>query len=55
MSGLLTALFVRKIYFIASSNIPPDNLYKEGLQREQFLLPISLIKEHTEIFHLSSS
>ncbi len=55
LGALLKALFVQKIYFIANSNIPPDDLYKKGLQRKKFLSAISLIKKHTEIFHLSSS
>lgn len=36
LGALLKALFVQKIYFIANSNIPPDNLYKKGLQRKKF-------------------
>ncbi|WP_157870785.1 AFG1/ZapE family ATPase [Candidatus Coxiella mudrowiae] len=50
LGALLKALFVQKIYFIANSNIPPDDIYKKGLQREKFLSAISLIKSIPKFF-----
>lgn len=37
--------------FIASSNLSPDDLYKDSLQHEQFIPAIKLIKQHMGIFH----
>lgn len=47
-------LFDNGVTLITSSNIPPDLLYFEGLQRERFLPAIELIKKNTEIVHLHS-
>jgi cell division protein ZapE len=52
LSGLLQALFAQGVTLITTSNIPPDELYKDGLQRARFLPAIELIKTHMEVFHL---
>ena len=48
MAGLLKALFENNITLIATSNIPVDDLYKNGLQRDHFLYAIELLHEHTK-------
>jgi len=53
LGKLLTALFERQVTLVATSNIAPDNLYHDGLQRQQFLPAISLIKQHTNIVELN--
>lgn len=52
LSGLLEALFDNGVTLVATSNRIPDDLYKNGLQRERFLPAIALIKQHTGVFHI---
>lgn len=49
LRGLLAALFNEGVTLVATSNLPPDDLYKNGLQREQFVPAIELIKKHAQI------
>ena len=46
LGKLFESIFLEKIKILISSNIKIDNLYKDGLQREQFLPFISLIKKY---------
>lgn len=55
LGRLLRALFERGIALVATSNVAPQDLYKDGLQREQFLPAIALIEAHTEVIHLDSA
>lgn len=52
LSELLHALFKQQVCFVATSNRVPDDLYLNGLQREQFLPAIELIKKYTEVVQL---
>jgi cell division protein ZapE len=54
LGRLLEALFARGVTLVATSNIAPDDLYLGGLQREQFLPAIDLIKAHTDVVQLDS-
>ncbi len=54
LGRLLDTLFSRGVILVATSNIAPDDLYLDGLQREQFLPVIDLIKTHTDVVHLDS-
>ncbi|MCW8885505.1 MAG: cell division protein ZapE [Motiliproteus sp.] len=51
--GTLTdALYQRGMVLVLTSNQHPDNLYKEGVQRDRFMPAISNLKQHNQIFHL---
>jgi cell division protein ZapE len=52
LGGLFEALFARGVVLLATSNIIPDGLYKNGLQRSRFLPAIKLINERTEIVNV---
>jgi len=52
LGGLLTELFARGITLVTTSNIHPDNLYKDGLQRVRFLPAIEQIKKHTHVLEM---
>lgn len=54
LGGLMEALFERGIVLVATSNIVPDELYKNGLQRARFLPAIELVKANTEIVNVDS-
>lgn len=54
LGNLFRGLFERGVTLVATSNVTPDDLYKEGLQRARFLPAIKLLKEHTRIVHVDS-
>ena len=54
LGKLLRALFDRGVCLVATSNIAPQYLYADGLQRQQFLPAIDLICHHTQVMQLDS-
>ncbi|SLM61502.1 ATPase, AFG1 family [Dickeya aquatica] len=54
LAELLRALFSRGIALVATSNIPPDELYRNGLQRARFLPAIALIKQHCDVLNVDA-
>lgn len=53
LGGLLDALFQQGICVVFTSNFAPDELYKNGLQRDLFLPTIASIKQQTKVIHLA--
>ncbi len=51
---LFDKLFARGVVIVATSNRHPDDLYKDGLNRQLFVPFIQRIKERLEVFHLAS-
>lgn len=54
LAGLMQALFTRGVTLVATSNIEPEGLYKNGLQRERFIPAIKLIQRYTQVVNVDS-
>ena len=54
LGTLFEALFAEGVALVATSNIIPDELYRNGLQRARFLPAIAAINKHCEILNVDS-
>jgi len=52
LGRLLDGLFRRGVTLVATSNSEPDELYKDGLQRQRFIPAIETLKQHTRVVHM---
>ena len=54
MKRLLETLFEQGVVVVTTSNFRPDDLYLHGLQRNQFVPAIELIKENLEVVNVDA-
>lgn len=54
LAGLLQGLFVRGVCLLVTSNVPPRELYRGGLQRARFEPAIALIERHCEVVEIGA-
>ena len=52
LGTLFKHLFAQGVILVTTSNYPPNDLYKDGLQRERFLPMISLLEKYTKIVQI---
>lgn len=51
---LMEGLFARGVTLVATSNIEPEHLYKNGLQRKRFLPAIALVQKYTKVVNVDA-
>lgn len=54
LGRLVAALFEHGVVLMTTSNYPPDGLYPNGLQRQNFLPVIALLKRELKVLHVDS-
>lgn len=54
LGTLFESLFEEGVVLVATSNIIPDELYRNGLQRARFLPAIAAINQHCDILNVDS-
>ena len=53
LAGLFESLFKQGVVLVATSNIPIERLYENGLARHKFLPCIVLLQQYTDMLHLN--
>jgi cell division protein ZapE len=52
LGTLFEKLFARGVTLVATSNVPPGELYRDGLQRARFVPAIEQLERHTDVVHV---
>ena len=55
LGELLKQLFLQGVSLVTTSNVQPDELYKDGLQRARFLPAITCLKANTQVLSINSA
>jgi len=54
LGDLFQKLFHRGITLVATSNIAPDGLYKNGIHRDRFIPTIEMVKKHCQVLNVDA-
>ena len=54
LSDLFQKLFTRGITLVATSNIAPEGLYKNGIHRDRFMPTIEMVQKHCVVLNVDS-
>ena len=54
LSDLFQKLFERGITLVATSNIAPEGLYKNGIHRDRFIPTIEMVKKHCQVLNVDA-
>lgn len=52
MAGLLETLFAEGVVLVTTSNVAPQDLYRDGLQRARFIPAIELLERHCDVVNV---
>ena len=55
IGNLLNQLIINGVELYLTSNAHPDNLYKDGLQRQKFMKAMNFLKNNLNIYELGGA